>query len=234
MEIRVVVVELIYQINLGYISRTCANFGVRELTLVNPRCKVDGKNAMKYAKHGLDVLKRARICRTVEEAVKGTFSIATTGNWRKGKPSLYNIYSIDSMASMLRSNSIGKVSVVLGRESTGLTTEEIAKCSTCAYIPVKGEYGILNISHALAILLYELTRRESRRMAKNPYASSAEMGNTLRLFQSMLESRKDIRDKAKIAMVMSRILERAHPTKGELATLAVALSLNKRKEKKGN
>ncbi len=232
MDIRVVVAGPMYQINLGYISRVCANFGVRELVLVSPRCKPGGKNAMMYAKHGMAVLRGARVCGTIGEAVKGTFSIATTGNWRKGKPSLYNIYSADAMASMLGSNSIGRVSVVLGRESTGLTSGEIAECSTCAYIPVKGEYGIMNISHALAILLYELTKGESRRMSKNPYASQAEIGNTMRLFRSMVGSRGDIRDKRKVSMVMSRILERAHPTKGELATLAVALSPN-RKRKRG-
>lgn len=232
MRIKIVVVEPRYQINLGYIARTCKNFGVGPLVLVNPKCKVDGKNAMKYAKHGGDVLAEARIAGTLRQAVSGTFSVATTGNWRKGRSSLYNIYALSNMAGMLKVNGIDSISLVLGREASGLTSDEMALCSTCMYIPLKGEYGVMNISHALAVMLYELTREEGRRMARNPYAAQDEIKNAVSLFRKQVDSRDEIRDKEKVSTTMAHLLERAHPTKGELSTLAIALSSNKRKRHK--
>jgi rRNA methylase len=47
-----------------------------------------------------------------------------------------------------------KVLLILGRDTTGLTNEEIMKCDDLIKIPTSEEYPALNISHSLAILLY--------------------------------------------------------------------------------
>jgi TrmH family RNA methyltransferase len=229
MEISVVVVEPRYQVNLGYIARVSANFSVRSLVLVNPRCRRLGKNAVKYSKHGLPMLRSARVCRSLKAAVSGTFSIGTTGIWRKGRNSLDGVFALDDMAALVRKNGIRRVSIVLGRESTGLTIEELKGCSSIAYIPLEGSYPILNISHALAILLYELS--DIRQRPAHIYADSEETGNTVRLFRGMIRRRGDIRSKRTVEMAMAHVLERSHPTKTELSTLAVAFSANKKEKK---
>ena len=48
--------------------------------------------------------------------------------------------------------------MLFGREGTGLTQEEIAKCDLLVSIPADKRYPILNLSHALAIILYRLSR----------------------------------------------------------------------------
>lgn len=234
MDISVVVVEPRYQINLGYIARTCMNFSVNSLVLVNPKCRHLGRNAVKYAKHGLPMLERARICGSLGAATAGTFSIGSTGIWRKGKRSLYNIYAIDDMAAMLSRNGVTRLSVVLGREATGLTPEELGECSSVAYIPLKGGYPIMNISHALAILLYELF--DIRQRPAHLYADSSEIGNAMLLFRRSISGRADIRSKRTVSMAMEHVLQRSHPTKSELRTLSVAFSANrtyKEKARKG-
>ena len=49
--------------------------------------------------------------------------------------------------------------MVFGRESTGLTREEILKCDVLVSIPASKAYPVLNLSHAVAIILYELFKR---------------------------------------------------------------------------
>lgn len=229
MEINVVVVEPRYQVNLGYIARISQNFSVSSLTLVNPKCRYLGKNAIKYSKHGLPMLRKARLCRSLRAAVKGTFAIATTGIWRKGRNSLGGVFAVDDMAAIVRKNGIRRISVVLGREATGLTIEELKECSTIAYIPIGGGYPILNISHALAILLYELSGMRQR--PAHIYADGSDIQNSVRLFRGMIARRRDIRSKGTVAMAMAHVLERSHPTKTELSALAVAFSANKKEKK---
>ncbi len=44
--------------------------------------------------------------------------------------------------------------LILGRDTTGLTNDEIAKCDDLIKIPTSREYPAMNISHSLAVLLY--------------------------------------------------------------------------------
>jgi TrmH family RNA methyltransferase len=230
MDITVVVVEPHYQINLGYIARIAKNFSAGSLVLVNPKCRYNGKNARKYAKHGVDLLDSARVCGSNREAVGSSFSLGTTGLWRKGKSSLYNIYSLEEMSAMLKANRIESFSIVLGRESTGLTKEELRECSSIIYIPIEGGYKILNISHALAILMYELEKSSTvQRKPVHIYANDAELSNTIMLFDAMISRRSDIRSKRTVSMAMEHILMRAHPTKKELSALSVALAKKRMK-----
>ena len=71
MEVKVILVEPKYQINLGYIARTAMNFGVRRLFLVNPRTDPKGKTALMYAKHARSLLENARTYKSLDDATEG-------------------------------------------------------------------------------------------------------------------------------------------------------------------
>ncbi|HIC98797.1 MAG TPA: hypothetical protein EYP08_03910, partial [Pyrodictiaceae archaeon] len=49
-----------------------------------------------------------------------------------------------------------RVAVVFGRESTGLTREELRMCDVLVHIPANPEYPVLNLSQSIAVVLYEL------------------------------------------------------------------------------
>ncbi|MDP2908500.1 MAG: TrmH family RNA methyltransferase, partial [Nanoarchaeota archaeon] len=49
--------------------------------------------------------------------------------------------------------------ILFGREDSGLTNEEIMKCDFIVSIPASKEYPVLNISHAAAIILYEISKQ---------------------------------------------------------------------------
>jgi tRNA/rRNA methyltransferase len=57
------------------------------------------------------------------------------------------------------------VAIVLGRDTTGLTVSEIQACDLVVHIPTWTAYPTLNISHALAIILYTVARSYKQRGA---------------------------------------------------------------------
>ncbi|PSH00883.1 MAG: hypothetical protein BRC30_01165 [Nanohaloarchaea archaeon SW_7_46_7] len=56
-------------------------------------------------------------------------------------------------------------SLMIGRESSGLTNEELNLCDAVVHIEVPG-YSSLNQSHATAIMLHELTQGKSKALGK--------------------------------------------------------------------
>jgi tRNA/rRNA methyltransferase len=227
-KIRVVLVEPIYQINLGYIARVAKNFGIKELYLVNPKCNYKGKQSIKYAKHAFDLLSKAKICKSLEEATRHTFVVGTTGIWRKTGASFHNIYKVEDISDMLAMRHRKEpISLLIGRDNTGLSKDELSKCDLIAFIPAAEDYPVLNISHALAILLYYLTKstlNESYNFNSSLYANKKDTELMVKLFKKNIERRKDIRNKKAVVMSFEHILNRSMPTKKELKALSIALS----------
>ena len=54
----------------------------------------------------------------------------------------------------------GTVALLLGREDCGLNSEELAICDMLVSIPTSSDYPVMNLSHAAAVLFYELSRAE--------------------------------------------------------------------------
>lgn len=224
MQLRVIIVEPIYQINLGYIARVSKNFGVNELTLINPKCKYKGKEAIKYSKHAHDLLTNAKISNSIAKATKGTFVVGTTAIWRKTGEAFHNVYSLDRLIGMVKRNKIRKVSLLIGRDNIGLTKEELAMCDATAFIETDDKYPALNISHALGIMLYAFSGLTKETSIASMSARPEELKRIEKLFTLMISKRKDIRDKKAVTMAFEHIVNRAAPTQKEIGALSVALS----------
>ncbi|MDM7934954.1 MAG: TrmH family RNA methyltransferase, partial [Methanothrix sp.] len=78
MRLRVVLVEPMYDGNVGSVARAMKNFGFHDLVLVNP-CKIDDFGRA-MSSHARDVLEEARVVGTLEEAIAGAnLVVGTTG-----------------------------------------------------------------------------------------------------------------------------------------------------------
>ncbi|BAB65444.1 MULTISPECIES: tRNA (cytidine-2'-O-)-methyltransferase TrmJ [Sulfurisphaera] len=150
--IRLVIVEPEGSYNLGFISRLAKNFLVDELYIVNPHC--DLEEAKKFSAKGLEYLEKAKIVNNFDEAIKDVeLKIATS--------SIADIKG-DILRKSIRPWELPriiegkKVALIFGRESVGLTREEIAKSDLLLFIPGNPEYPVLNLSHAVGIVLYEI------------------------------------------------------------------------------
>ncbi|RLE44761.1 RNA methyltransferase, partial [Candidatus Woesearchaeota archaeon] len=66
-----------------------------------------------------------------------------------------------------------KIALVFGREDSGLTNEELKLCDFIVIIPTSKKNRALNLSHSVAILLYEIFKKsKARKIGKNIKAIS--------------------------------------------------------------
>jgi TrmH family RNA methyltransferase len=224
--IRVIAVSPKYQANLGYIARVMKNFGLSDLAVVSPRCNPTGKQAIKYSKHAVGILMGARTYKSLAAARRG-FMVGTTGLWRKSEAAFYGIYELSSLRGSKGWARSRRLSIVLGREDTGLTKGELAACDAIVFIGANGEYPVLNISHALAVLLYELTMpafsKDYAFMRSFP-ASEKHVERLLGLFDSLVKKRPNIRDRRAVSGAFRRVIRRSMPTEKEVNAISAALS----------
>jgi TrmH family RNA methyltransferase len=61
----------------------------------------------------------------------------------------------------------GPVCILFGRETTGLTNEELELCDMVIRIPTGTQYRTLNVSHAAAIILYTLLTTRTPRIKRD-------------------------------------------------------------------
>jgi TrmH family RNA methyltransferase len=153
----VAVVEPCYEINIGHIARLIKNFGVRKLILINPKFNLD--EAKVYSAHAQDILDKAEVLKSFQELRKNfNLLIGTTAIKAKGQANI--IRNTISLEELLKIPSINdeNTCIVLGRDGTGLNNKELALCDVNVTIDTGTKYRTLNISHALAIFLYEIFR----------------------------------------------------------------------------
>lgn len=152
----IILVEPQHSGNVGMVARAMANFGARELRLVNPCDHLAGE-ARKFALHAAPILERAGIYPDLGAALHDLhLSIATTR--RSGEHREVPLALTALPERIGRCVADEKVGLVFGREDTGLTNTEVAACTLAATIPTDPDFASLNLAQAVAITLYELSR----------------------------------------------------------------------------
>ena len=151
----IVLVEPQFAFNVGMTARVMRNFGFSTLVLMRPACDPQGTEAVQFSMKGREVLRRARrVDRLDDLKEEGMFLIGTTrqgGRYRSRRLLPWEL------AAVLRGNPT--CALVFGNESRGLTTAEIRLMDGLATLPAaRGEEGSLNLSMAVGVFLYELTR----------------------------------------------------------------------------
>ena len=145
--------------NIGFLARTMANFGLKNLVLINPPTLTN--DAYYQATHGKYIVENAKIYKTLDEFYQShriEFKVASTGV----AGGSYNISRIPLKPEELGKtiNITNKIAILFGREGDGLSNKEIEDCDICVSIPTDPTYPIMNISHAAAIIFYELFKNK--------------------------------------------------------------------------
>jgi tRNA/rRNA methyltransferase len=150
----VVLVEPAGPLNVGAVARLCANFGVQELRLVNPRCDPLGEEARRMAVHAAVVLERARRFPNLAEAVADCGRVVASSGRREGEPSPL-LAPDQALAWLQAGGEPAPVALVFGREDRGLSNGELLQAGRLLCIDTDAHtgYGSLNLSHAAAIVL---------------------------------------------------------------------------------
>ncbi|MFX1276945.1 MAG: RNA methyltransferase [Promethearchaeota archaeon] len=157
--------------NIGSIARVMKNFNFKKLVIFNPIEQIENiKNheTQGFAMHGKDILLNADIIK-VDKQENHYFELT---NYLKN----YDLIIASTAKGMKYSNvprltifpedltiPISKndlnIAILFGKESRGLTNEEIALADILIRIPTWNEYPTMNLSHASAIILYEIFKK---------------------------------------------------------------------------
>lgn len=218
--ISIVLVEPEHSGNIGAVARVMKNFGFTRLVLINPKCDHLNGDALKRAKHAINVLKKAEVGKKAS-LKKFDYLIATTA--RLGTD--YNIprssITAEDLSSMINKKS--NIAILFGRESKGLSNAEMRLCDFSVTIPASTKYSTLNLSHAVTVVLYELFKQSKKKRGyeQHALATAKEKEVALNLIEEILKrtdfATKEKRDTQR--KVWKRILGKAQLTKREAFAL---------------
>jgi tRNA/rRNA methyltransferase len=219
MHIRIVLVGPEYQQNIGYCARVMANFGFEDLWIVGG-VKI-GKEAIKYSKHGVALLKGAKKAKGLKDATRGcSLVVGTTAILPGGRNILRTAISPRDFVKKF-SNTSARIALLFGREGTGLSTKELGACDIVVRIPASDRYATLNLSHALAVILYEITANESKEAIE--YINPVEKKMLERYFSEALGKMKGVRSKKTVELAFRRVMARGIRSGVEARALLLAL-----------
>ncbi len=152
--IRVVLVETSHPGNIGAVARAMKNMRLHNLYLVNPRIYPSAE-ATARASGADDVLAATRVCASVDEALAGC-SMVFGASARLRTISWPQLSPRECAGLILAGNSQAPLALLIGREHSGLTNDELERCNYLVHIPSNPEFSSLNIAAAVQILAYEI------------------------------------------------------------------------------
>jgi TrmH family RNA methyltransferase len=153
---RVVLVEPTLPENVGAVARAMNNMGVGELRLVNP-CDYLSDSGLCVAAHSKEILQNAQCYGSLAEATADVPLVIGTTARRRDR--FAEPVALPNVCQELPLGE-GPVAIVFGRESSGLTNQELACCHQLVHIPTFGGTQSLNLAQAVIVFLYELSREE--------------------------------------------------------------------------
>lgn len=230
-KIRIVLVETSHPGNIGAVARAMKNMCLDRLVLVNPKYFPD-KEADARASGAQDLLQRAVVVNSLEEAV-GDCNLVVGTSARK-RSTVWEVLDPRAAAQMVRQYAqSGEVALVFGRESSGLTAEELDRCTHLLHIPANPEYSSLNIGMAVQVVSYELRMLELAEQKQNDEQGQVELPASVEqmegFFTHLEQALLDVgflqpgRER-KIMQRLRRLFHRAAPYEREVNILRGILS----------
>ena len=164
--LKIVLVEPNGSLNVGSIARLCANFQVSELRIISPNCNIYSLEAKKMALKGQKYLDNCEIFNNLEQAIIDCdLVLASCGRLEVKTDTI--LESPEDISEWISSfKRINNLAILFGREDRGLTNKELLLAHRIFNIPTSQYYPSLNLSHAVAILLYELNKPFKRNFKK--------------------------------------------------------------------
>jgi tRNA/rRNA methyltransferase len=234
LSLHLVLVEPAGPLNVGSVARLCVNFGIDELRLVAPRCDHLGEEARRMAVHGGPLLRQARVFPSLAAAIADCGRVVASSGRSEGEPlplhppgEALGWLLADPGDDGAGGEPRRPAALVFGREDRGLANDELLQAGRLLLIPTAAGHPSLNLSHAVAVVLYELEclRRAPQPPrpadAGPPPAARGDLEATLADACSLLlEAGFLLPHTAAARMAKLRaLLQRAQPTAREVALL---------------
>jgi len=218
--VQIVLVETSHPGNIGSVARAMKNMGLSRLILINPK-KFPDDEATALAGNASDVLEKAKIFRSIEEAVKNSKIIfATSARERTIEWPVASAKDAAQEINQLAAEGL-EVSILFGREDRGLTNEELQLSNKHLIIPAHPEYPVLNIAMSTQVVCYELYQASQHKpigpWQDFPEYSAEELTHLIEHFNETVFNLKliDPANPKQILTRMERMFRRLYPDQME-------------------
>ena len=226
--VRIVMVHTTHPGNIGAAARAMKNMCLTELVLVAPR-EFPCAEATARASGADDVLASARVVDSLADAVSDCRIVI--GASARLRSVAWPVVAPREAARLAASEAgAGAVSIVFGRESSGLSNDELDLCTHLVHIPTNPDYSSLNVAMAVQVLSYELMQAAGEPLPaveeNDPVASNAEMEGFFRHLEQALDEIgfTDELRAHKLLRRLRRLFHRAAPDSEEVNILRGILS----------
>lgn len=152
--VRIVMVETSHPGNIGACARAMKNMGLSQLYLVKPRLFPHDEATARASGAG-DVLQQATICGSLDQALEGC-SVVIGASARRRSIAWPELNPRECAALVAPHSQEANVAIVFGRESSGLSNEELDRCGYLVHIPCNEAFSSLNVAAAIQVVSYEL------------------------------------------------------------------------------
>ena len=154
MRTRFVLINTSHAGNVGAAARAMRVMGFDDLVLVAPRWPdvLAREETVQRASGALDVLQKARIVATLDEALEGVSYLCATAMTPRdfGPPTVTPRAHLQTLAQTPHS-----VAFLFGSERFGMSNDDVYRCHVALTIPTDPEFGSLNLAAAIQVVAYE-------------------------------------------------------------------------------
>jgi tRNA (cytidine32/uridine32-2'-O)-methyltransferase len=229
-KIRFVMVETTHPGNIGAVARAMKTMGLSRLHLVRPK-SLPNAEAVARASGADDLLAGAQVHRDLPGALCGSrLVIGSSARLRSLEWPL--LEPRECARRLLAEAGQSEVALVLGRESSGLTNDELARCHFLGHIPTNPTFSSLNVASAAQIFAYEIQSvwREAQGLQIEETAWEPAPAEAMESFYSHLTQAledtgfSDPKQSGKLSRRLRRLFNRARPDSTELNILRGILS----------
>jgi TrmH family RNA methyltransferase len=159
--VRVVLARPRHPGNIGAVARAMKTMGLSDLALVAPE-RYPHPDAKARASGALDVLEAASVHASLADALAGcTLAVGLSARRREIVAEVLTPAQAAPRIlaeAGLGHGSRGRVALVFGNETFGLSREELSACQWLMAIPSNPAYASLNLGSAVQVVAYELRR----------------------------------------------------------------------------
>jgi len=152
--IQIVLVEPQSSENIGSVCRAMKTMGISKLSIVGKTIYDSGK-IKNLSVHSYEVYENSKRFDNLKKALEN--SVLSAGTTRRtGKKRKYISVFPEELSRKISSIKSGEISIVFGRESSGLTVEELEECNIAVTIPSSPDCPSLNLAQAVQVITYSI------------------------------------------------------------------------------
>ncbi len=223
--VRIVMINTTHPGNIGGAARAMKNMGLADLALVEPKEFPSG-DAIARAAGASDLLDRARVCATLDEAIADCELVIGASARLRSIP----WPQLDPRECAAKvTGTTARTAILFGREHSGLTNDELERCHFLLHIPCNPEFSSLNVAAAVQVVAYELFHAGGQRddglasmVDETAYANGVQMESFFGHLEDVLREIGFLHETKHVMSILRRlrrIFNRTHLEEKELHLL---------------